>query len=311
MNYNYFKKVRYDSVEDLSGLGKYDCLISAYAKADRVIKPSEKIPCKEIWWICTELNKPEEKTGIRLFQMTDESDGGICAVLQQVGHKRLCLDITGFILPQLLLLLRFLQIRGFRSIDIIYTEANKYKNNENTQFSDTPLEVKQVLGYAGQHVSNMENDLLIIAAGYDHSRIIDVASAKKSAKKKVLLFGFPPTSPGMFQENILRAYQAETAVGTECFKNIDMNIFAPANDPFSTAQALKDFMERKRRKSFTNVYFSPLSSKPQALGIALFYIWEEGWNKEWSIIYPFCNKYIDDTTTGISRIWRYEVELPK
>lgn len=312
MDYNYFKKVRYDSVEKLSEMEEYDCLISSYTEADRVKEISKMIPCKETWWVCTdELNKPEEKEGTRLFQMTDESDGGICAALLSTGYKRLCVDITGFVIPQLLLLLRFFQIRGFTSLDIIYTEPNRYKNNENTLFSDTPLEVRQIMGYAGQHVSDMRNDLLIIAAGYDHSRIIDVASAKKSAKKKVLLFGFPPTSPGMFQENILRAYQAETAVGTDCFKNMDMNIFAPANDPFSTAQALKDYMEHKRLNNFTNVYFSPLASKPQALGMALFYMWEKGWNREWSIIYPFCNIYNDDTATGISRIWKYEVELPK
>lgn len=311
MDYNYFKKVKYDSVDNLSGLEEYDCLISSYVEADRVREPAVRIPCKEIWWVCTELNKPEEKEGIRLFQITSEFDGGICEALKQAGYKRLCIDITGFVIPQLLLLLRFLQIKGFNSFDTIYTEPNKYKYNENTQFSDTPLEVRQILGYGGQHVSDMKNDLLVIAAGYDHSRIIDVASAKKSAKKKVLLFGFPPTSPGMFQENILRAYQAETAIGTDCFKNMDMNIFAPANAPFSTAQALRDYMNRKRRNDFTNVYFSPLASKPQALGMALFYMWEKGWEKQWSIIYPFCNKYIDDTTTGISRIWRYEVELPE
>jgi hypothetical protein len=45
--------------------------------------------------------------------------------------------------------------------------------------------------------------------------------------------------------------------------------------------------------------------------MALYYIWEDGWKKEWSIIYPFCHKYIHDTTSGISRIWRYEVMLPE
>lgn len=157
----------------------------------------------------------------------------------------------------------------------------------------------------------MENDLLIIAAGYDHSRIIDVANYKKSAKK-VLLFGFPSSSPGMFQENIIRAYQAEAAVGSDCFKDMDLNIFAPANDPFSTAQALKEYIEKtSKRRPVSNIYLAPLSSKPQALGIALYYIWEKGLERPMSIIYPFCERYIGDTATGIARVWRYEVELPR
>lgn len=309
MDYNYFIKERFDSVEDLMAVETYDCLISSYVEVARVKEPSQKMPCKELWWVCTDKELPKEMNRNQVFRITEDSDGGITNALLEAKYHKVCIDITGFIIPELLLLLRFLHIRGFRLIDAIYTEPNQYKNDEETQFSDTPLAVKQILGYAGQHISDMTNDLLVIAAGYDHSRIIDVASAKKSANK-VLLFGFPPTSPGMFQENILRAYQAETAVGSDCFRNLDMNIFAPANDPFSTAQALKEFMEHPRKTPFTNVYLSPLSSKPQALGMALFYIWEKGWNKEWSIIYPFCNRYNSDTSQGISKIWRYKIELP-
>lgn len=41
------------------------------------------------------------------------------------------------------------------------------------------------------------------------------------------------------------------------------------------------------------------------------YIWENGWEKPMSIIYPFCERYIGDTATGIAKVWRYEVELPR
>ena len=310
MNYNYLKKEKFDSIEDLRILEPYDCLISSYVEVDRVREPSQKIPCNELWWVCADKAQCKGMNGNRVFCIAEDSDGGIAKSLMEAKYKKICIDMTGFIIPELLLLLRILHINGFHSIDVIYTEPNQYKRNEDTQFSDTLLEVKQIFGYAGLHISDMTNDLLVIAAGYDHSRSVDVANAKKSANNKVLLFGFPPLSPGMFQENILRAYQAESAVGSDCFKNLEMNIFAPANDPFSTAQALKEFMDHPRKKTFTNVYFSPLSSKPQALGMALFYIWENGWEKEWSIIYPFCCKYNNDTSQGISKIWRYKVELP-
>ena len=69
-------------------------------------------------------------------------------------------------------------------------------------------------GRSGIHTSKDDNDLLIIAAGYDHSRIVEWQPKRKDARKKVLLFGFPAISPGMFQENILRAHEAEAAIET-------------------------------------------------------------------------------------------------
>ncbi len=128
-------------------------------------------------------------------------------------------------------------------------------------------------GRSGIHTSKDDNDLLIIAAGYDHSRIVDVATKKKGCKKKVLLFGFPAISPGMFQENILRAHEAEAAIETECFKDMDSNIYAPAYDPFVTAQAISEYVEKQNKRApITNIYLSPLSTKPHALGMAcIFY----------------------------------------
>ena len=309
MDFNYFRKYRYDKLEEMAKLEEYDCLISSYVEADRVKKTSMKIPSKAKWWVCGNGEIPSFIKETARYEIREDSDGGITQALLDTNCKKLCIDITGFEIPKLLLLIRFLLFRGIKKFDAIYTEPNQYKEDEDTKFSETLCDVRLVTGYAGPNTSETRNDLLVIAAGYDHSRIIDVANDKKGAQK-VLLFGFPPSSPGMFQENILRAHLAETAVGEDCFKNMDLNIFAPANDPFSTAQALKDYFSHTRKEAFTNVYFSPLSSKPQALGMALFYLWEKGNIKPWSIIYPFCSHYIADTTTTISRIWRYEVELP-
>lgn len=311
MDFNYFRKYQYNSPDELTALPEYDCLISAFIDIDRVKNPASKIPCKQHIWVCDEDPLPACLAGKPVYHISKDADGGISTVLCKAGVKRLCLDITGFVVPQFLLLLRYLYAAGFTEMDVIYTEPNKYRENENTQFSERFAKVEQVVGYSGTYTSEMENDLLIIAAGYDHSRIIDVANYKKSAKK-VLLFGFPSSSPGMFQENIIRAYQAEAAVGSDCFKDMDLNIFAPANDPFSTAQALKEYIEKtSKRRPVSNIYLAPLSSKPQALGIALYYIWEKGLERPMSIIYPFCERYIGDTATGIARVWRYEVELPR
>ena len=107
----------------------------------------------------------------------------------------------------------------------------------------------------------------------------------------------------MFQENILAASSAE--LFSTC--PLTNSIFAPAYDPFVTAQAIKDYVEKKQmEKPITNLYLAPLSSKPQALGMALYYLWEDGSNKPMSIIYPICDKYVQDNAIGIGRIWIYK-----
>lgn len=115
-------------------------------------------------------------------------------------------------------------------------------------------------GRSGIHTSKDDNDLLIIAAGYDHSRIVEWQPKRKDARKKVLLFGFPAISPGMFQENILRAHEAEAAIETECFKDMD-------------SKAISEYVEKQNKRApITNIYLSPLSTKPHALGMAcIFY----------------------------------------
>ena len=42
MDFNYFSKEQIASVDILSGLETYDCLISAYAEAERVLGPAQK-----------------------------------------------------------------------------------------------------------------------------------------------------------------------------------------------------------------------------------------------------------------------------
>ena len=208
-------------------------------------------------------------------------------------------------------LMRCMAMLKIKNFDVLYTEPTKYRCAENTQFSDLFYEVKQMYGMSGVHTSQSDKDLLVIAAGYDHSRIVDVANDKKGCQKKVLLFGFPAISPGMFQENILRAHEAESAIGTECFKDMDSNIYAPAYDPFVTAQAISEYIEKQKKyKHITNIYLSTLSTKPHAIGMALYFLWELGFHKSISLIYPFCQHYITDNSDGIARIWRYEIQLP-
>lgn len=316
MNFEYCRKHPYHTLDELSGLPFYDYYIASFALSDRIRIPSSRIKSNKYIWFVTENDQSkicvQDNVQIVTIQNAEEDYLQIMELIKSLdlGYKRICIDATGFFIPNLLFLIRYLQISAITKFDILYTEPIRYKKAEDTMFSDSFYNVKQIIGLGGTHISQTENDVLIIAAGYDGSRISDVANQKWEAKK-ILLFGFPAMSASMFQENVYRAYDAESSLGSECFKDMDMNILAPAYDPFLTAQALKEYMNKHfLKKKYTNIYFAPLSSKPQALGMLLYYLWEEGWKKEMSFIYPICGVYYNDNTEGIARIWLYEFELP-
>lgn len=315
MNYTYFYKHNYKEPNELTGITPYDVFISSYVNSQRIQEPADSIPAnKKVWFATAEEGADLYLAGKEIvFVKANEDYAPIAQKLRdlQLNGKRICIDITGFRIPYLMFLMRCMAMYNIKAFDIIYTEPTQYRCAEFTQFTDLFYEVKQMYGMSGIHTSKTDNDLLIIAAGYDHSRIVDVANNKKSCKKKVLLFGFPAISPGMFQENILRAHEAEAAIGNECFKDMDSNIYAPAYDPFVTAQAISEYVDRYAKHApITNIYLSPLSTKPQALGMALYFFWELGYHKSISLIYPYCQQYITDNSDGIARIWRYEIQLP-
>ena len=315
MNYSYFFKYRYQSLAELTSLPQYDLYISSFVNSQRVLEPADAINAtRKLWFVEEGQLQDIFLSGKEYVCVKTNDDYDVIFNLfreSQLAGKRICIDATGFKIPYLLFIMRCMTMYKINRFDVIYTEPMQYRHGENTQFSDSFYEVKQMHGMSGIHTSQNDNDLLIIAAGYDHSRIIDVANKKKDCKKKVLLFGFPAISPSMFQENILRAHEAEASIGTECFNDMNSNIYAPAYDPFITAQSISEYIiKHNKRAPFTNIYLAPLSTKPHAIGMGLYYLWESGFSRNISLIYPYCQRYIADNSDGIAHIWRYEIELP-
>jgi hypothetical protein len=319
IDFTYFYKRKYSNVDEIKYLD-YDILISTFNKTERVSTVFEAVSAKEKYIIVLpeyngDLFIPSNVIQVPIASYTDYSQLiQFLDALQLDESKKLCIDITGFLIPHILFAIRYLQKRKhITKLELLYTEPQKYIDEENTNFTDYFHDVAQILGYGGSPNPIVENDLLIIASGYDDSRITDVAGKKKHVKNKIQLFGFPPMQADMFQENILKAYKAESSIGNEGFKNLDNNLFAPANDPFVAAQTIKNYIDKEERKKlFSNIYLAPISTKPHALGMALYYLWENtDENKPISVIYPICDKYFGDTTEGISKIWKYDIELPK
>jgi hypothetical protein len=62
------------------------------------------------------------------------------------------------------------------------------------------------------------------------------------------------------------------------------------------------------RRRVTNVYFSPLATKPQAVGFGLHYL-KRMRGTATSIIYPLRPSYDKETSTGVGRSWIYPIHL--
>lgn len=294
----------------------WDIFISAFTSAERVQKTFQRVVAnRKIWAILpqyrfkdSELPSEEHYIGGELSE--DSYIKNLFSYINvDIPNVKICIDITGFIRPFLAYLLKYLTDRGVKQFDALYSEPGQYKKREDTDFSEGQVKVRQIAGFEGHHPNDNSNDVLIIGAGYESDLIAAVADDKESARK-VILLGFPSLRADMYQENVLKTQKAQEE--TEALKSDRGNnvFFAPAYDPFVTASLLsEEIMKIQRKKPISNLYLCPLATKPQVLGFALYYLYECR-NQTSSILFPFTEAYSSETSTGLSRIWRYTVELP-
>ncbi len=298
----------------------WDVLISAYNSSERVNIVFEKINARwKIWAIHNEyMYSPFEHPAGEVFISTDQRESdyirGLMARVEDISGKsicdlNICIDLTGFMRPHLLFLTMYLERIGSRKFDAIYTEPMRYSKKEKTSFSKgTISSVRHIAGYEGINSPDDTRDLLIIGSGYDHRLISAVAESRDKADK-IQIFGLPSLRADMYQENVLNAYKASNAIGTNEFGSTE-SYFAPANDPFATASTLSEIVARKKRAGpITNLYLSPLATKPQALGFGLYYI-GECIGECAGIVFPVSSSYERETSTGVSRVWMYTIEFP-
>lgn len=300
----------------LQSLPQCDIFLSAFNASDRVHLVYDHVRAQAKQWIVfpeygyTPLEQPAD--AFRIASDMDEAEAGISYLDRFLGRAEgasVCVDITGFIRPHLVFLLAWCVRRRLRRLELLYAEPDLYIAKENTQFSKGAVSmVRQICGCEGSHDPDTSNDVLIIASGYDHELIAHAAEHKNNAKK-IQILGFPSLRPEMYQENVLRADLAAEAIGGEVGRHPHC-YFAQSNNPFATAEVVSRIVAQlQQRQPITNLYLCPLSSKPQAVGLTLFFLWECAGTST-SIIFPMCDSYSRETSEGIARIWSYTVELP-
>ncbi len=306
---------RRHSLESLGDLPRWDVFVSTLNDSERVNAVFPRVPAREKHWLIAKEYGYQQgdvpNNGSAFWLNSFNEADAISGYVQRAGlagrEISLCVDITGFMRPHILFLTNLLQRLGIRRFDVLYSEPHMYRRKEHTQFFIGDIaEVRQVSGFEGSHSPSVSSDLLVIGAGYDHELVSQVATHKESARV-LLIYGLPSLSADMYQESVLRMANARGALEGRAFES--GIAFTAANDPFVTATVLREtYLTAKAKSPIGNWYLSPLGTKPQTLGFALFYI-REMTTLPVSILFPFTERAVRDSSVGIGNIWLYEVEL--
>jgi hypothetical protein len=286
--------------------------LSAHNDSDRVREVFEAVESEVRHWLIhpeyqfAENELPTGAIAPKAFNEAEFWAAYVRASGADLTAGTVCVDTTGFMRPHLAYLMAWLFAAGVKRFVALYTDPVHYTKQEKTQFTKGPVvDVRQVAGFEGSHVPDSSNDLVIIGTGYDDELIRRVAEHKSNARK-VQLFGHPSLEPDMYQQSVIRAARAAEAVGVRGDRDV---LFAPANDPFVTAQVLRErIREEDTKEPITNLYLTSLGTKPQMLGFALYYLTERQGTAT-SLLFPYARAYSRETTKGIARIWMYTIEL--
>jgi hypothetical protein len=292
----------------------WDLFISSYNDSERVKSMFERVPAVERhWWVMPEYRYQRSELpdlpASAFLPDGDEADiikAGLAAVgFDPSRHQRLLFDITGMMRPHILFMMAYLADIGVDNFDLLYTEPEQYARKADTVFSiGEDIRVVTVNGYVGAHNTDTSGDVLVVGIGYDHHLISHVLQAKEGARV-VQLHSFPSLSADMYHESILRFDK----VRSEEPRSGDEVYYSSANDPFVTAASLETAIGSvDTHQRISNLYLSPLATKPQAVGFGLHYL-RNLRGRAASIVYPSSPRYSRETTTGVGRSWIYPIHL--
>lgn len=282
----------------------YDLFIGAHTLAERVQTLAKLIPAHkrhllafaEYRFLKSELN--ENCIAMPPGNEASVINEYLSAFPLQVG-ARVAVDITGFLRPHLLFLLKSLYQFGLQNVDFYYAEPKAYKAGNRTVFSAGRIdEVRQVDGYAGSHTSSLTDEMLVVGCGYD-TRLIRAVAQDKLRARKVRFFPFPSLQPHMYQENRLQVHSCQ-----EDFEPYEDFVFAPAYDPFATAMAIEKFISNYIH-NISDLFFCPLATKAQVLGFGLFYLDYSPMFPASSVVFPVASQYSKETGEGLAEVWKY------
>lgn len=312
IDYSSFRRQRLDL--DSLRTRQFDLFISGFNDSERIRSLHARIEAaRKVWLIHEEYqySSSELPDGERLYVPSSTTPAEAWFnILRELSERtelssaRVGVDITGMMRPHIIMLPFALRYAGVSQADIYYTDPDAYISGERTTFTKGPVTSVGLLpGMEGTHINRPSpNDVLIVGAGYDHELVKAVVEDKPNAEHLVLL-GLPSLQPHMYQESVLKLDRASESIRDY---RPASRLYAPANDPFATAQVLAD-----RVSKFTTIdhlYLSPVGAKAQVLGFSWYY-WCEAAGGPTSILFPKSERYSRETSRGLAAIHEYHLEL--
>src|SRR5690606_23352273 len=140
-------KTKFPTLDKLASERTYDVFISAYNDSERVQQVFDRLNATEKYWLIlpqygyTPIELASVNGSKIEFNSKNSESELIRSFFKDIGvtnfeNKSICIDMTGFIRPHLLFLVRYLAIKFPKStVDFIYTDPIKYADKENTKFS--------------------------------------------------------------------------------------------------------------------------------------------------------------------------------
>lgn len=292
---------------------EYDLFISAYTSEDRIERVFSEVRAKrKLWLLHPEYSfEAPHPHGVCVTPSSIDEVEQVNELLRVIGgvdaELRICVDISGFMRHVLVFLIAKLSQLGVKSLTALYSEPQAYSKQEETSFSTTTSgKVRPIRGLAGS-MRMQSRDHVLVGVGYDHSLIGEVLNFKDGAAV-FPIFAFPSLSPDMYQQSAIRASRSgDNALDDDWINN---RRFAPANDPFATAGVVSEIVSGILQKDLlANIYLSPLSTKAQALGFAIYWVLEGKAHGSTTLLLPECVTHSRLTSVGLKRLWMYSIEL--
>jgi len=216
-----------------------------------------------------------------------------------IVHKKITLsiDITTFTKKHLLLLLNYLDKNDlFNSTRIFYTEPKTYTTNLYLPMSFGILPIYTVTGFVTTQSLNKRN-LLAIFLGYEGDRASALVN-NFEPNETVLIIPDPPYHPEWRGRTEEMNKNLIEIIGKDKVESID------SLNPHKILKTMKSLFGKKGKYNLEKYHcsISPLGTKPQALGLYLF--WRQ-YRGKFSIVYapPYMHNE-SFYSKGIGRTWQ-------
>ena len=149
----------------------------------------------------------------------------------------------------------------------------------------------------------------IVSVGYDDC-LISQTFNNRGDYIFYPIYAFPSLGADMYQQSVIRTAGCEVA-GSDSWLNNKK--FAPANDPFLTAQKVSEIVREidvSKKEHGKNIFLCAFSTKAQTLGMCLYWLYEGRFLENGvNFLMPEWKIYAAETGMGVKKVSIYEVEF--